>query len=121
AEPGEFTRRAFMNGKLDLTQAEALADLVDAETRAQARQALRQMGGALKALYDAWRQRLVRALAHLEAVIDFPDEDLPPDVAARIWTEVAVIAKELGAHLDDDGRGERIRDGVSIAIIGPPN
>src|SRR5262249_26249716 len=77
AEPGEFTRPAFLNDKLDLTQAEALADAIDAETRAQARQALRQMGGALKARYDNWRERLVRALAHLEAVIDFPDEDLP--------------------------------------------
>jgi tRNA modification GTPase len=121
AEPGEFTRRAFEHGKLDLTQAEALADLVDAETAAQARQALRQLGGALKALTDGWRQRLVKALAHLETVIDFPDEDLPADVAERLWAEVRALAGEIAGHLDDGGRGERIRDGLKVAIIGPPN
>lgn len=121
AQPGEFTRRAFEHGKMDLTQAEALADLVDAETAAQARQALRQMGGALKALYDGWRQRLVKALAHLETVIDFPDEDLPADVANRLWAEVKGLAGEIRAHLDDSGRGERIREGLAVAIIGPPN
>ncbi len=87
AEPGEFTRRAFDAGKLDLTQAEALADLVDADTRAQARQALRQMGGALKMRYDDWRDRLIKALAHLEAVIDFPDEDLPVETAKALWDD----------------------------------
>lgn len=121
AEPGEFTRRAFEHGKFDLTQAEALADLIDAETRAQQRQALRQMGGALKELYDDWRHRLVQALAHLEAVIDFPDEDLPPNVAARLWDEVADLRRDISAHLDDNHRGERTRDGVHVAIIGPPN
>ncbi|MBX7198386.1 MAG: tRNA uridine-5-carboxymethylaminomethyl(34) synthesis GTPase MnmE [Rhodospirillaceae bacterium] len=121
AEPGEFTRRAFEHGKMDLTQAEALADLVDAETAAQARQALRQMGGDLKALYDGWRARLIKALAHLETVIDFPDEDLPADVAARLWTEVKTLAGEIARHLDDGGRGERIRNGLMVAIIGPPN
>lgn len=121
AEPGEFTRRAFEHGKMDLTQAEALADLVDAETVAQARQALRQMGGALRTLYDGWRQRLVKALAHLETVIDFPDEDLPADVAARLWTEVEGLAADIARHLDDASRGERIRDGLQVAIIGPPN
>ena len=121
AEPGEFTRRAFEHGKFDLTQAEALADLIDAETRAQQRQALRQMGGALKELYDDWRHRLVQALAHLEAVIDFPDEDLPPHVAARLWDEVADLRRDITAHLDDKHRGERTRDGVHVAIIGPPN
>lgn len=121
AEPGEFTRRAFEHGKLDLTQAEALADLVDAETRAQQRQALRQMGGALKELCDDWRHRLVQALAHLEAVIDFPDEDLPANVNARLWDEVADLRREITAHLDDNRRGERTREGVHIAIIGPPN
>lgn len=121
AEPGEFTRRAFEHGKLDLTQAEALADLIDAETRAQQRQALRQMGGALKELYDDWRHRLVQALAHLEAVIDFPDEDLPANVAARLWAEVSDLRRDIAAHLDDGHRGERTREGVHIAIIGPPN
>jgi len=121
AEPGEFTRRAFEHGKLDLTQAEALADLIDAETRAQQRQALRQMGGALKELYDDWRHRLVQALAHLEAVIDFPDEDLPPHVAARLWDEVADLRRDITSHLDDKHRGERTREGVHVAIVGPPN
>ena len=83
AEPGEFTRRAFLNGKLDLTQAEAIADLAAAETEAQRRQALRQLDGALGALYRGWSERLLRLLAHLEAAIDFPDEDLPPEIEAR--------------------------------------
>ncbi|MGE4063911.1 MAG: tRNA uridine-5-carboxymethylaminomethyl(34) synthesis GTPase MnmE [Rhodospirillaceae bacterium] len=121
AEPGEFTRRAFEHGKFDLTQAEALADLIDAETRAQQRQALRQMGGALKELYDDWRHRLVQALAHLEAVIDFPDEDLPQNVTARLWGEVADLRRDIAAHLDDKHRGERTREGLTVAIIGPPN
>lgn len=121
AEPGEFTRRAFANDKMDLTQAEALADLVDAETSAQQKQALRQMGGALKELYDDWRHRLVQALAHLEAVIDFPDEDLPPHVADKVWGEVGDLEKAISAHVNDDRRGERIRDGLMIAILGPPN
>jgi tRNA modification GTPase len=121
AEPGEFTRRAFAHDKMDLTQAEALADLVDAETRAQQKQALRQMGGALKELYDDWRLRLVQALAHLEAVIDFPDEDLPPEIADKVWGEVATLESSIAAHLNDQGRGERIREGLMVAIIGPPN
>ena len=121
AEPGEFTRRAFEHGKMDLTQAEALADLVDAETSAQARQALRQMGGALKELYDGWRTRLVKALAHLETVIDFPDEDLPADVAERLWAEVRRLTQDVERHLDDGGRGERIRQGLTVAIVGAPN
>lgn len=121
AEPGEFTRRAFDAGKLDLTQAEALADLVDADTRAQARQALRQMGGALKTRYEDWRDRLIKALAHLEAVIDFPDEDLPESTAQALWATVEALEKDIKAHLADDGRGERLRTGVHVAIIGPPN
>lgn len=121
AEPGEFTRRAFDAGKLDLTQAEALADLIDAETRAQARQALKQMGGALKDKTDGWRERLVKALAHLEAVIDFPDEDLPEDTAKALWRSVDALEKEISSNKDDHGRGERLRSGVHVAIVGPPN
>ncbi|MDO9222479.1 MAG: tRNA uridine-5-carboxymethylaminomethyl(34) synthesis GTPase MnmE, partial [Caulobacter sp.] len=83
AEPGEFTRRAFQNGKLDLAQAEAVADLIDAETTAQARQALDQLGGGLSRRYEGWRELLIESLAVLEAAVDFPDEDLPEDVAAR--------------------------------------
>lgn len=121
AEPGEFTRRAFEAGKLDLTQAEALADLVDADTRAQARQALKQMGGALKSRYEDWRVRLIQSLAHLEAVIDFPDEGLPEETAKVLWDSVAALDAEIVDHLADDGRGERLRDGVHVAIVGPPN
>ncbi len=121
AEPGEFSRRAFEHGKLDLTEAEAIADLVDAETAAQRRQALRQMEGALGQLYDGWRHRLTRALAHLEADIDFPDEDLPGGLSDAVRPVVEGLVADLSAHLADQGRGERLRDGISIAILGAPN
>ncbi len=120
AEPGEFTRRAFEHGKLDLTEAEAVADLVMAETAAQRRQALRQFEGALGRLYEDWRITLLRALAHLEADIDFPDEDLPQGVAEAVRPELVALQAAIAGHLDDR-RGERLRDGVSIAIVGPPN
>ncbi|WP_449226810.1 tRNA uridine-5-carboxymethylaminomethyl(34) synthesis GTPase MnmE [Azospirillum argentinense] len=121
AEPGEFTRRAFENGKLDLTEAEAVADLVDAETSAQRRQALRQMEGVLGKLYDGWRERLTRSLAHIEADIDFPDEDLPSGVSDAARPVLSGLAAEIDAHLDDRGRGERLREGLHIAIVGAPN
>ncbi|MFZ2031227.1 MAG: tRNA uridine-5-carboxymethylaminomethyl(34) synthesis GTPase MnmE [Vitreimonas sp.] len=121
AEPGEFTRRAFENGKLDLAEAEGLADLVDAETEAQRRQALRQRRGALSAVYDGWRERLIEAAALIEAEIDFPDEELPDALSRRASPLLASLAADMGAHLDDAHRGERIRDGYRIAIIGPPN
>jgi len=121
AEPGEFTRRAFEHDKLDLTEAEAVADLVDAETAAQRRQALRQLDGELGRLYDGWRDELTRALAHVEAHFDFPDEDLPGELMAGAKARIAGALSAMSAHLDDDRRGERIRDGVRIAIVGPPN
>ncbi len=121
AEPGEFTRRAFLAGKLDLTQAEAIADLAAAETEAQRRQALRQLSGALGVLYRGWSERLTRALAHLEAAIDFPDEDLPPETEEQILGETRALGAEIGRHLADGRRGERLRDGISVAILGPPN
>lgn len=121
ADPGEFTRRAFENGKLDLAQAEGLADLVDAETEGQRRQALRQMEGALSKLYENWRARLIEAAALLEAEIDFPDEDLPDALSARVLPVLAELAEQMRAHLDDAHRGERVRDGYRIAIIGLPN
>ncbi len=121
AAPGEFTRRAFENGKLDLAEAEGLADLVDAETEGQRRQALRQRRGALSALYDGWRKRLIEAAALLEAEIDFPDEELPQALSERAAPMLASLAAEMGQHLDDAHRGERIRDGYRIAIVGPPN
>jgi tRNA modification GTPase len=121
AEPGEFTRRAFENGKLDLTEAEAIADLVDAQTEAQRRQALRQFEGELGKLYEDWRARLVKILAHIEATIDFADEDLPPDIVKSIAADLPVLIGEIEQHLDDRHRGELLRDGFSIAILGPPN
>lgn len=120
AEAGEFTRRAFHNHKLDLAQVEGLADLVAAETEAQRRQALRQAEGAQSVLYDSWRDRLLRALARLEAFIDFPDEDLPEQLIRSIDGEIAEAAGEISLHLLDH-RGERLRSGLTIAILGAPN
>lgn len=121
AEPGEFTRRAFQNGQMDLTAAEAIGDLVSAETAAQRRLALQQMGGALADLYDGWRDRLMRALAHLEASIDFADEELPDDLVGSVNGDLARLRDDIADHLADGHRGERIRDGVMVAIVGPPN
>lgn len=121
AQAGEFTRRAFENGKLDLTAAEGLGDLIAAETSAQRVQALRQMKGALGELYEGWRMRLMRVLAHAEAEIDFPEEELPGALTARLAPEIVMLASEMRRHLDDGGRGERLRDGVEVAIVGPPN
>lgn len=121
AEPGEFTRRAFLNGKFDLTAAEAVADLVAAETAAQRRQALRQLDGEFGRLCTAWRERLIWAQARLEAEIDFPEDDLPAALWASVQGEVSALAEEIAAELADDRRGERLRNGVSVAIVGPPN
>jgi tRNA modification GTPase len=121
AEPGEFTRRAVENGKLDLTQAEALKDLIDAETEAQRVQALRQYGGALSALYEDWRARLIRASAWAEAQIDFSDEEIPSDLSQRSRVEIEDIIQEIQRHMDDSRRGELVRDGVFLTLIGPPN
>jgi tRNA modification GTPase len=121
AEPGEFTRRAFAHGKMDLTQAEALADLVEAETEGQRRQALAQMAGALGGLYENWRTRLTRLMALLEAEIDFPDEDLPAGLSGRALAILKPLQADMADHLADHGRGERVRDGYRVAIIGAPN
>ena len=122
AEPGEFTRRAFLNGRLDLTAVEGLADLIDAETRAQARQALRQLDGALGRLYEGWRQTLLGARARLEAEIDFAsDQDVPDDLLGMVRPEVRRLSAEMAAHLADGHRGERLRAGLTIAVVGPPN
>lgn len=121
AEPGEFTRRAFLNDRLDLTAAEGIQDLVDAETEAQRRQALRQAGGGLAALAESWRSELVAAMARLEAWIDFPDEDLPADVLGMVRRSLAELDRVMSAQLRDAGRGERLREGLRIAIVGPPN
>lgn len=121
AEPGEFTRRAFENGKLDLTAAEAVADLIAAETEAQRLQALDQLGGGLAKIYTGWSDRLARIVAHIEADIEFPDEDLPDGISAALRSEMSALRGELEAHLGDARRGERLRDGLQVAIIGAPN
>ncbi|HJU31401.1 MAG TPA: tRNA uridine-5-carboxymethylaminomethyl(34) synthesis GTPase MnmE [Hyphomicrobiaceae bacterium] len=122
AEPGEFARRAFENGKLDLTSVEGLADLIDAETSAQRRQALRQAEGALSRLYLGWRQRLLATTALMEAAIDFSDEaDVAADSVRKARAEAEALHAEIGRHLDDGHRGEVIREGFRIVLAGPPN
>ena len=121
AAAGEFSKRAFLNGKMDLTAVEAVADLVDAETAAQRRQALAQMSGALARLYDGWRERLIKAMAFAEATIDFAEEDIPDSLVADGLREVAAMAAEIHAHLADAGIGERIRSGLRITLSGAPN
>ena len=120
AEPGEFTRRAFDNNKLDLAQVEGIADLIAAETEMQRRQALRQAEGELSRHLESWRADLLRVLARLEAYIDFPDEDLPQQLLASIELEVEQISRSLAAELAGHA-AERLRDGLTIAILGAPN
>ncbi|MTI43977.1 tRNA modification GTPase trmE [Roseibium hamelinense] len=122
AEAGEFTRRAFHNGRLDLTEVEGLSDLIAAETEMQRRQALRQMGGALGNIYDDWRKRLIHMRAMIEADIDFADEDdVPGSVASEVWQEAAELASQIQAHLDKSRNGERIRTGLQVVLMGAPN
>jgi tRNA modification GTPase len=121
AEPGEFTRRAFQNGKLDLTEVEALADLIAAETEAQRLLALRGVAGEARLLYEGWRARLVAIMAQVEATIDFADEDIPEDLIPKALAAAKALEKEMRAHLADGGVGERLRDGFTVAIIGAPN
>lgn len=122
ARAGEFTRRAFENGRLDLTAVEGLADLVAAETEAQRGQALRQLQGGLGNSAERWRQRLIDAMALVEARIDFADEaGVPEDLLGPALMAVRELRDEVGRALADDRRGERLRDGLSVAIMGPPN
>jgi tRNA modification GTPase len=122
AEAGEFTRRAFENGKLDLTAVEGLADLVAAETEGQRRQAFRQLKGLLGSRAETWRQRLIQALALVEARIDFSDEaDVPENLLAPALAMTRSLADEIAGALADGGRGERLREGLVVAIAGPPN
>ena len=121
AQPGEFTRRAFENGKLDLAQAEGVADLIDAENGAQLQQALEQLGGRLSDVQARWTDALTQALALYEAAVDFPDEDVPADVAARARPVLEGLISELDAAVLDAKRGERVREGFRIALIGAPN
>lgn len=121
AEPGEYSRRAFYNGKIDLTAADGLADLIDAETSLQQKTALRQLNGTLFSLYENWRERLVTYLSHIEAYLDFPDEDIPQDTVFKIENGVFKIAEEIKKHLADNVVEERLRDGFKVVISGPTN
>lgn len=121
AEPGEFSRRAVENGRLDLTRAEAIADLVDAQTEAQRRQALRQYDGALADLYEGWRTGLLRALGRAEAAIDFSDDGVGETEFLVARTQTSEILEEIQRHIDDSGRGEALREGLRLTIVGPPN
>lgn len=121
ADPGEFTRRAFENGRMDLAQAEAVADLIDAETTAQAAQALGQLDGALGAAYAGFRRDLLKALALVEAEIDFPDEEVPDNLARTAGPVLDGLIVDLKGALADGGRGERVREGYRIVLIGETN
>lgn len=121
AEPGEFSRRAVVNGKMDLTEAEGLMDLIHATTEQQQTQALLQMDGALSKLYEDWRAHLIHDMAYLEAFIDFPEEDIPPEKQNEITGHIQELIQKINHHLDDGKRGQKLRDGFQIALIGAPN
>jgi len=121
AEPGEFTRRALENGRLDLAQVEGLADLIDAETEAQRQQALRVLSGALGEKAESWRADLIRAAALIEATIDFVDEEVPVDVGPEVLSLIGGVSSGLARECDGVQVAERIRDGFEVAIVGPPN
>lgn len=121
AEAGEFTRRAFENGKMDLTEAEAVADLIHAQTSLQKQQALMQIDGGLSDIYNEWTVSLTKILAYVEAELEFPDEDVPDDILETITPKIRDLHNSIEHHLDDKRRGERMRDGIRVAIIGAPN
>lgn len=121
AEPGEFSKRAFYNNKMDLTQAEGLADLIDAETVEQQKYAIRQMEGNLKNLYEGWREELLKVYAYMEAYIDFPEEDIPEDIKESNLNAVFKLIKEIDEHLLQSKNSERLREGFRVVIAGPAN
>ena len=121
AEPGEFSRRSFYNGKMDLTAADGLADLIEAETSLQQQVALKQMGGNLLNLYDNWREQLLEILAYIEAYIDFPDEDIPQNTVFKIENNVFKVKEAIIQHLSINKVEERLRDGFNVVISGPTN
>lgn len=121
AEPGEFARRAFLNGKMDLTAAEGLADLIDSETEFQHKQAIKQLGGGLEKIYDKWRTQLLDLISLLEAYIDFPDEDIPEETLQQVDDLIQKLIQEIKEHLNDNNRGERLRNGLKLTISGKPN
>lgn len=121
ASPGEFSKRAFLNGKMDLTAAEGLADLIESETLIQQQQAMRQMQGNLANLYEDWKLKLIRILALIEAYLDFPEDDIPSEVIEQVNNEVDLLRKNIASHLNDNHRGEILRRGIHVAILGAPN
>ena len=121
AEPGEFTKRAFQNGRINLLKAESIADLISAETEIQRKQALKIMGGKSSDKFNLWREKLLKILSHVEAKIDFPEEDLPKDIIKEIQKKSNDVLIEIKKTLNDQKVGERIREGFKIAILGPPN
>lgn len=121
AEPGEFAKRAFYNNKMDLTSAEGLADLINAQTIMQHKQAIRQAGGELENFYNELRRKLLKISAMLEAYIDFPDEEIPESALERARQDIEIVRKKITDHLNDNNRAERLRNGLYLAIIGPPN
>jgi tRNA modification GTPase len=121
AEPGEFTKRAFQNGRINLLKAESIADLISSETEIQRKQAVKIMSGKSSDRFNLWREKLLKILSHVEAKIDFPEEDLPKNIIKEIQKTSIKILKEIKKTLDDQGVGERIREGYKIAIVGPPN
>jgi len=121
AEPGEFTRRAFQNGRINLLKAESIADLISSETEIQRKQAIKIMSGISSKKFNAWRAKLLKTLAHVEAKIDFPDEDLPKRIITEIQKLSGSVLSEIKKTLNDQKVGERIREGFKIAIVGPTN
>lgn len=121
ADPGEFTRRALENGNLDLTQVEGLADLIESETEAQRRLAIRSMDGALSSKVQQWRKDLIRAVSLIEATIDFADEDIPTDVTPEVLGLINKTQSDIKSEIKGSFAAERIREGFEIAIVGPPN
>ena len=121
AEPGEFTKIAFQNGKLNLIKAESISDLISSETEIQRQQAVKIMSGKSSEKFNSLRERLLKILSKIEAKIDFPDDDLPSDILANIQSETKVIKEEIQKILNDQNIGETIREGFKIAIVGPPN
>ena len=121
AEPGEFTKRAFQNGKINLIKAESIADLISSETEIQRKQALKIMSGKSSDKFNSWRKKLLKILSHVEAKIDFPEEDLPQNIMREIQKTSNNVLQEIKKTLNDQKVGERIREGFKIAILGPPN
>lgn len=121
ANRGEFSRRAFENGKMDLTEVEGLSDLINADTELQRQQSIRQMGGELSRVYDGWRREVIKLLAELEATIDFSDDEIPDDLDERAASKIRELKAKMEEHLAAGKRAKRLREGIAVAILGEPN